>query len=632
MKRLYGKFNVKFVLSWNNIIFDASKLYNMISTNTQKIIFENNFKNTSVAKLMVDMDGTIVKVNKALCKLLEYSESELIGMSSKQITPNDCCSDDNTNLSKLKVNVTDSIEYDTQCITKYKRIISLRANAIIIPESENSLEPKYIYKEIEKITSNEDLEKEIKLKEFYFDKIMSEMPASVYFKDTENRFVIVNDTLLKNFGTTKEKIIGKTDFDFFAKEFAKKTFDEELEIMKTGKVAKKLEKAFWPDGSYSWVSYVKKRLLDNNGNLIGTFGITKDITETINTENAINEAHKTLAIKNKELLVTLDNLKQAQDQIVNSAKLTDLGQLIAGIAHEINTPLGAINASSSNINFSFNQMIESLDYERINMRKKEVPLMKFVIECYQNRNVRVLSSRDKRKIRNSITEKLESYNIANASKLSDMFVYMDLYDDADKIIELGKDVNLELVLAFMRNLVSINKNSDNISIATEKASNIVLALKKYLHNSQDDDLLKIDLIDNLETVLTLNQNTIKQGVEIVKEYDEIPFIYTYPDEISKVWNNLLTNAFQAMNNSGTLTIKVKNEDSNVVLTFTDTGCGIPEDKKDKIFEPFFTTKSSGEGTGLGLDISKRVIEKHNGTISFDSKVGQGTTFTITLPK
>lgn len=626
------KTNVKFVLSLNNAIFGYTKLYNMISTKTERSIFENTFENTSVAKLIVDMNGNIIKGNKAICNLLEYPEDELLKLTSKDITPSGYCGKDRDSLSQLGTNDIEAVRYETQCVTKYNKVVNLSANAILIGDKSNKNTPAYILKEIVKISSDEELKQEIKEKDFFFEKIMSEMPASIYFKDTENRYILINNAVAKNFGTTRDKVLGKTNFDFFANDFAKKTFEEDIEVMRTGKVIKKLEKAYWPDGSYSWVSYVKKRLLDIDGSLIGTFGISKDITETINTENELNETHKELTIRNKELKITLDNLREAQTQLVSSAKLADLGQLIAGIAHEINTPLGAISASSSNINYSFENLIDSIDFVITTLKKQEVPILQKIIELYKTRSEPNLSSRDKRKIKNNINKKLELLKLENSSKISDMLVYMGLQEYADIIIEDTKNSDLYAILSFLKNLVSINKNSDNISIATEKASNIVLALKKYLHNSQEDNYTKTDIIDNLETVLVLNQNSIKQGIDIVKDYDEIPLINAYPDEISKVWNNILTNAFHAMDNNGKMIIKVKNEKENIVLTFSDTGCGIPEDKRDKIFTPFFTTKISGEGTGLGLDITKRVIEKHNGTIDFESEVGKGTTFIIKLPK
>jgi two-component system NtrC family sensor kinase len=131
-------------------------------------------------------------------------------------------------------------------------------------------------------------------------------------------------------------------------------------------------------------------------------------------------------------------------------------------------------------------------------------------------------------------------------------------------------------------------------------------------------------------VLTLYHNKIKHGVKVVRKYDKLPLIPCYPDELNQVWTNLIHNALYAMDYKGTLTIHVSHRDGYIVVAFTDTGKGIPDDLQAKIFEPFFTTKPQGEGSGLGLDIVKKIIDKHHGRIEVESQPGN-TTFQIILP-
>ena len=123
---------------------------------------------------------------------------------------------------------------------------------------------------------------------------------------------------------------------------------------------------------------------------------------------------------------------------------------------------------------------------------------------------------------------------------------------------------------------------------------------------------------------------LKQGIEIVKRYDQVPLIFCNPDELNQVWVNLLHNAIHAMANKGQLEILVKQENEFVIVSITDSGHGIPEEVKPLIFQPFFTTKPPGEGNGLGLDIVKKIVEKHYGDIQFTSQPGK-TTFTVFLP-
>ena len=139
-----------------------------------------------------------------------------------------------------------------------------------------------------------------------------------------------------------------------------------------------------------------------------------------------------------------------------------------------------------------------------------------------------------------------------------------------------------------------------------------------------------NIVDDLETVLTLYQSQCKQGVAIVRNYEPMPEIWCYPSELNQVWMNLIYNALQAMQNQGTLTIDMRVNDSTIGIAITDTGIGIPPEIQSKIFDPFFTTKPVGEGSGLGLDIVRKILQKHHGAIEFTSVPGC-TVFEVSLP-
>ena len=156
-------------------------------------------------------------------------------------------------------------------------------------------------------------------------------------------------------------------------------------------------------------------------------------------------------------------------------------------------------------------------------------------------------------------------------------------------------------------------------------------MKKFAHKDQSGKKEQANIIENIETVLTLQHNQLKQGIEVVKNFENVPLINCYPDELVQVWINFISNSIQAMDNNGTLTIDVKNLEKQIQVSISDTGHGIPEEIRTKIFEPFFTTKKAGEGTGIGLDIVKKILEKHDAIMELESEVGKGTTFTVFLP-
>ena len=596
-------------------------------------LFKLSFEYASCGKAIIDMEGKFIEVNESFCNIIGYSKEEILKMSTKEISPEACCITEKQEIAKLHNNQEVNVRYTTQRINKNGKTINLTINAIAIHSNGKESAPTHILKQIEKLSSTDKLIEKINQKQFLLDTIMREMPLKIYFKDLESKFILSSKEQAKNFKVKNEsELIGKTDFDFFSSEHAQKAYDDEQNIIKTGMGIVAEEKLTWPNGSVTWAHSVKQPLKDANGIIIGTFGISSDITEKVKSERKIIETQEKLERKNKELEVILESLKEAQSQLVNSEKLAALGQLIAGIAHEINTPLGAINASSSNIKSSFEALIDNIENNIIKFSPTEIELLKILLANYKSNHVTQLVSRDKRRIKKEFSDKLNGMGLADASKISDVIVYINQHDHFETIIKYSGSTDLLNVLKAAKNLISLVKNSDNITVATEKASQVVLALKKYIHKTPDGDKQQTNIVDNIETVLTLNYNKIKQGVEIIKNYETIPYISAYPDELSQVWNNLITNAIHAMNNKGTITIDLINKEKTIIAKFTDTGSGIPKEIQEKIFTPFFTTKSSGEGTGLGLDIVKRIVEKHQGTLTLDSEMNKGTTFTIELPK
>jgi signal transduction histidine kinase len=159
---------------------------------------------------------------------------------------------------------------------------------------------------------------------------------------------------------------------------------------------------------------------------------------------------------------------------------------------------------------------------------------------------------------------------------------------------------------------------------------VVFALKRFARFDHFGQKVEANITDGIETVLTLYHNKLKHDIEVIKHYAPLPPILCYPDELNQVWTNLIQNALQAMDYKGTLIIEVSEQDKQAVISMTDSGKGIAEEIKEKIFEPFFTTKEAGEGSGLGLDIVRKIIEKHEGNIAVESQPGK-TTFTVSIP-
>ena len=369
---------------------------------------------------------------------------------------------------------------------------------------------------------------------------------------------------------------------------------------------------------------------DEDGNIISVEGVAHDITERKRNELELIELNSRLNSRKDELKLALQNLQDTQSQLVHSEKMRALGNLIAGIAHEINTPIGAINASVSNISASLDSSMQNLYTLFTKLTKKELVIFLRIMNMME-KSKPALTSKEKRKYKREIQQKLENAGCKHIYSVCELILYLNLYDETDELISILDVNNPEFILKSIRDIYSVRKNTENIKLAVEKASKMVFALKKFAHKDQNNQKEQTNLIENIETVSVLQHNQLKQGIEVIKDFDEIPVINCYPDELVQVWINLISNAIQAMNNSGRLIIKIKNLESEVKVSITDNGHGIPKEIHEKIFEPFFTTKKSGEGTGIGLDIVKRIIEKHNAKMELESETGVGTTFHITLP-
>jgi signal transduction histidine kinase len=334
-------------------------------------------------------------------------------------------------------------------------------------------------------------------------------------------------------------------------------------------------------------------------------------------------------VRTQELSQTLEQLQSAQDEIIQSEKMAALGHLVAGIAHEINTPLGAIQASISNISNGLSQSLQQLP-----QLFQQLPPERLQEFCWLlNRTTQsreLLSSREERQLRRTLKQALIEQEIESADSVADVLSKMAFNSDINTILPLLRLSNSLFIFNAAYHLASIQNNSHNIELAVERASKIVFSLKSYVHQNPLSTIIKTSIPDEINTVLTLYQNQIKQGIQVTKNYQVVPDIWCYPEELTQVWSNLISNAIQAMNYQGDLKINVFAQDDQIIVEISDSGSGIPVDIQEKIFEPFFTTKSAGEGSGLGLHIVRQIIEKHQGTIKVISQVGY-TKFSVYLP-
>ncbi|RJQ20819.1 MAG: PAS domain S-box protein [Nitrospiraceae bacterium] len=292
----------------------------------------------------------------------------------------------------------------------------------------------------------------------------------------------------------------------------------------------------------------------------------------IEFSGAVITMHETTEVKNitRKLEDAYTELKSTQTQILQREKMASIGQLAAGVAHEINNPMGFISSNLGTLGKYMNKLTEFV------ARQGEI---------------------------------IDSLKSPEA---------------AEGIRELKRKLKLDYVLEDIGQL--INESLEG----ADRVKNIVQNLKTF-SRVDEAEYKHVDINECIESTLNIVWNELKYNATVVKEYGELPLTKCYPQQLNQVFMNLLVNAAQAIEKQGEIKIKTWNGDGSVNVAISDTGCGIPEDKLSRIFEPFYTTKPVGKGTGLGLSITYDIVKKHNGDITVESETGKGTTFTVRIP-
>jgi len=296
---------------------------------------------------------------------------------------------------------------------------------------------------------------------------------------------------------------------------------------------------------------------------------TRELEAALGENERINHA---LQREKEEQRVLIDKLEDAHTQLLQSEKLASIGQLAAGVAHEINNPIGFVNSNLGTLKGYVATLLALID---------TIPA-----------SLEPLLARDE------------------AAR--------------DNLASLFRQADLEFIREDIPSL--INESIDG----TSRVRKIVQDLRDFSRTG-DISLEWVDLHAGLESTLNVVGNEIRFKADIVREYGRLPKVQCRPSQINQVFMNLLLNAVQAIAEHGTITLRSGATEDRVWLAISDTGSGIPPEIRARIFDPFFTTKPVGKGTGLGLSLSYGIIEKHGGSIKVDSAPDQGSTFTIHLP-
>ncbi|NMO53155.1 cyclic nucleotide-binding domain-containing protein [Actinoplanes sp. TBRC 11911] len=329
-------------------------------------------------------------------------------------------------------------------------------------------------------------------------------------------------------------------------------------------------------------------------------------------------------------------MRDRQAAVSERQRLAALGALSAGLMHELNNPAAAASRAAA----ALRQRVAGMRHKLGMLAAGNVPpdrldalveLQEEVIE--KAAKAKPMTAMEAADLEDELGDWLDKRNITGSWDIAPVFAQagLDVACLNDIEAKVGSPELLDQATHWLGYALETEQLMSDIEDATGRVSSLVSAAKQY---SQMDRAAHqwIDVHAGLDSTLVMLNHKIGNGVKVVKEYDRsLPQIPAHPAELNQVWTNLIDNAVQAMNGVGTLTVHTYREDDDLVVAIEDTGPGIPAEVKKRVFEPFFTTKAVGEGTGLGLDISRRiVVNGHGGDITVESEPGD-TRFQVRLP-
>ena len=325
----------------------------------------------------------------------------------------------------------------------------------------------------------------------------------------------------------------------------------------------------------------------------------------------------------------IEDLKAAQAQLVQSEKMASLGLLVSNVAHEINTPIGAVKSSGAIIADSLHGTLGQLPrlFELLDSANSAL-FMQLIGQT--KLNTAALSTREERVLTKQVTAQLEQEGVEGAVRKARLIMKFRAHASALSYLPLLNHPESDYVLSVAAGIADIISSAGNINSAVDRVSRIVFSLKALSGSERTGAFCRIHLNQSIEKVVAAYQGQM-QDVDVVRRYQDMEPLMCDPDEMAQVWTHLILNALQAMNHRGTLMIGLRCINNHAEIKVADFGCGIPEDNLSRIFDAFYTTRTSGEGSGMGLAIVKKIVEKHRGTIDVKTGVGQGTTFTVLLP-
>jgi two-component system NtrC family sensor kinase len=642
-------------------------------------------KHAPIGIVLVDSEGRFVMVNPAFCEMLGYARHELEGRPFIDFVES---TDPAAELERFRaefLNDTGGQYERTYRASSGEKICAL---VTLSPATGQNPADAVRVAQIKDVTERKRVEAALADERQLLTAFLQATPDQVYFKDRDSRFLRASDAQAHKLAVASaEELIGRTDFDFFSPEHAQRAFDDEQRIIRTAEpIIGQEEREVFPDGRIAWAATTKLPLRDAAGTIIGTCGISQDITARRLAESMVRESEerwRTL-LANSQELVTLANPDGVLTYVSPSIARWlghDPEDLVGADAMHLLHPddiaafratFAAAAADTERRQYPIHHRLRHQDGTWHSLESTLVglvhdPAVGAVLVTARDVTDWMMLERERQRLdlQRRVSQRLEAVGQLAAGVAHEINTPMQFVSDSVTFLRESVETLLSLTNLYRdllhteepidqderrRRTLEAEEEADLDYLAERipgafdrtvdgigRVTSIVKAMKRFSHASSVETT-PADLNEALETTLAVCRNEYKYVADVELTLGELPLVICNVGELNQVFLNLIINAAQAIGEiadgsrrRGMIRIASRVQDGDVVIDIADDGPGIPPELQERIYEPFFTTKEIGQGSGQGLAIARTAIEQHSGSIECASAPGRGTTFTLHIP-
>ena len=649
---------------------------------------EHMFSDASIGMALADEQRRWVRVNPALSRMLGYRDGELDGCDPVELTPREDRELTSSELLRLETDALSSVTFEKRYLHRSGREIWTAVT--ISPSHDPGTGQRFNIVQIQDIDLRRRAELAYVRERNLFDAFLAGVPEQVYFKDRDSRFIRVSDLQAQRAGLgSARELIGLTDADVFDAEHAAKARADELQIMATGQPLvdveeRELLRSTDDRDSVRWVLTTKLPLRDIDANVIGTFGISRDITARKRAELALGESEerwRMLLEELQEIVLLVDPGGQLTFATPSFKRWLGydpealLGTPIVAISHPddrqalVSAFADTVPQRPATLTHRVRHADGSwhiLESRLVCLRENPTVGAVVVAATDVTDRERLEEERERLESERRVAHRLEAVGQLAAGIAHEINTPLQFVGDSVSFLKEAVDELLILTGLYREMLwheesiplearrASMTQAEDDADMdylleripaafartadGVARVRSIVQAMKRFSHPNAGE-VAPADLNEALETTLEVCRNEYKYCARVVLDLQPLPAVMCNVGEINQVFLNLIVNAAQAIQEQrdenttelGEIRVATAAGAEHVSVTIADDGPGIPAELLERIYEPFFTTKEVGKGTGQGLALARTTIEHHGGSLRCESSAGVGTTFTIRLP-